>query len=52
MQIAGRVIETVYKPEVRTISITTLQNGIKIYKCYDRMFDDIVRRAQRTAMFK
>lgn len=50
MYIAGRAIETVYRPEVRTVSIVTLQNGIRIFKCHDRMFDNIVLRAQKTEL--
>jgi len=46
-------MESIFKPETRTLSILiNKENGIRSYKCYDRMFDDIVIRAQRTVLFK
>jgi len=43
-------MKTIYKPNLYTVSITQLSNGIRIFKCHDRMFDDIVMRAQKTEL--
>ena len=44
-------METIFKPGLKTISITTIRsNGVKIFKCHDPMFDNIVERALRTQL--
>jgi len=46
-------MERIYKPETYTLSISiNKENGIRVFKCHDRMFDNIVLRAQRTTLFK